>query len=488
MCGCGVDIVSGKAAIATWQEVLAKGNFSGGTDVQVSAGDDTFFGEGTSAVDLFAQKGAGDEVSFYFMVGLVTDVLNNKRINLDGTEEFSLQHFNGVAWRDAIQIINDAVINFPNASPTVSAGDGSGNPIYRLLKHPTQTSRFRFFQSASTFTLNDVQIVHDTVSDWSIQQYDGTSFQEHFSIASGVVEVSGADAVAASGGGGDSVTVSGGLGDGAGAGGIAALAAGDGGASGNGGIARVASGTAGGAGGNGGNIRLDAGGAAAGTPGIVDVRNSGTIQQKDRAAVVAGVGAGVGRSWNRDDATQNVRMYTDHSGADHALSIWEKTWTAGECWLDLVAAPVKAVINVGYETLSYDTAVVQTAYFGGILPDKYGGGGITVEIMYAGSLSNPDPNGGAATVEMSVTWERATPVLDSLNANSYGTEIVTVSTPASLAWFLRSSVHVFTPAQLDSLGVGDGFRVRVRRNTGSVDDDYAGAVNVWLIRVFETHA
>lgn len=114
-----------------------------------------------------------------------------------------------------------------------------------------------------------------------------------------------------------------------------------------------------------------------------------------------------------------------------------------------------------FPVLAFDTTTIEYADFRGKMPAHYAGGGLTVIICSSAGTTT-----GAVTWEIAFrSFEDDTVDLDT-TAKTYDFNAVTIGTLASAVGELTYDNITFTDgADMDSVGAGDEFLMRVRRNT-----------------------
>ena len=132
--------------------------------------------------------------------------------------------------------------------------------------------------------------------------------------------------------------------------------------------------------------------------------------------------------------------------------------------------------------LAFDSASTEYMDFRGKMPQHYAGGGLTIVIC-----------SGAATATGGVRWELAfrsieddTEDLDT-TAHTYDYNGVTVSTLASVVGEVTYDNITFTDgADMDSVGAGDEFILRLRRKHDDAGDTAAADAYLHGIEIRET--
>ena len=127
-----------------------------------------------------------------------------------------------------------------------------------------------------------------------------------------------------------------------------------------------------------------------------------------------------------------------------------------------------------------DGATTFTAIFSGIMPRNYAAGGITATIMWTAV-----PTSG--NVEWGVAIERMDTGTD-LDADSFASAQLSGATavPATSGAPKYTAVAFTDGAQMDSLAVGQGFRLKVYRDPTVGNDTAAGDAEIMAIEVKET--
>lgn len=131
--------------------------------------------------------------------------------------------------------------------------------------------------------------------------------------------------------------------------------------------------------------------------------------------------------------------------------------------------------------LAFDAATDEIAYFEGIMPRHYDGGGVTLSLIWAADT--------ATTLEVvwSVGFERHQDDTDDLDADSFATDQTATPTTASVAGEPQYTDIAFTNgAQMDSVTVGEHFRIRVTRDANNANDDMTGDAHLIALELRET--
>lgn len=133
-----------------------------------------------------------------------------------------------------------------------------------------------------------------------------------------------------------------------------------------------------------------------------------------------------------------------------------------------------------HPVLDFDTTTQETAQFSAVLPRSYSGGGITVYIHWAATTAT------TGTIGWDVAFERIGTGSQDIDSDGYATaQTVTAATvPATSGNVAVSNVAVTNGANIDSIAVGEAFRVRVRRDVAT--DTATGDAELVAVELKET--
>lgn len=134
----------------------------------------------------------------------------------------------------------------------------------------------------------------------------------------------------------------------------------------------------------------------------------------------------------------------------------------------------------GHPCLDFDTTTAEAAVFSGVLPRHYAGGGITVYLHWAATSAT------TGTIGWTVEFERIGSALLDVDADSFaGAQTVTAVTVSGTAGtVLISNVAVTDGANIDSVAVGESFRIRIKRDVAN--DDATGDAELYAVELKET--
>jgi len=135
----------------------------------------------------------------------------------------------------------------------------------------------------------------------------------------------------------------------------------------------------------------------------------------------------------------------------------------------------------GHPVLTFDTTTQEIAMFTGVLPRGYAGTtGITVYLHWCAAAAT------TGTIGWDVAFERIQAAVLDIDADSFATaQTVTAATVSGTSGIVSvTNVAVTNGANLDSLAIGDAFRVRVRRDVAT--DTATGDAHLLAVELKET--
>jgi hypothetical protein len=129
----------------------------------------------------------------------------------------------------------------------------------------------------------------------------------------------------------------------------------------------------------------------------------------------------------------------------------------------------------------FDLATGESGIFSAVLPRHYAGGGLTVYVHYAMSSAI------ANNVKWTVAVERVGDGQQDIDADGFasGQSTGDVTVPGTSGHVDIASIAFTDGAQMDSLAVGEGFRLKVTRDTPS-GTDATGDAELRFVEVKET--
>jgi hypothetical protein len=128
----------------------------------------------------------------------------------------------------------------------------------------------------------------------------------------------------------------------------------------------------------------------------------------------------------------------------------------------------------------FDASTQEGLNFRAILPRNYGGGGITVYVHYAATSATTGTGG------WDVSFERIGDGQQDIDSDGFATaQTITAATvPGTSGQIDILNVAVSNGANMDSIAVGEAFRLRVRRDVAN--DTASGDLELFAVELKET--
>lgn len=134
-----------------------------------------------------------------------------------------------------------------------------------------------------------------------------------------------------------------------------------------------------------------------------------------------------------------------------------------------------------HPVLDFDAATDEIAQFTCILPRYYSGNGITAYIHWAASTAT------SGNVVWSLAFERIGDEQQNLDTDGFATaNTVTAAAPGTSGLVAIDSIAFTNGAQIDSIAVGESFRIRLIRDADNGSDTMAGDAELVAIELRET--
>ena len=134
-----------------------------------------------------------------------------------------------------------------------------------------------------------------------------------------------------------------------------------------------------------------------------------------------------------------------------------------------------------HPTLDFDAAADEEAVFSSALPQHYGGGGIDVLLHYAMSSAT------TGNVVLGSSFERVGDGQQDIDSDSFATENTsTKAVPATSGFVDIETIAHTNGAEIDSIAVGEKFRLKVRRVGTSGSDTATGDLELVAVELRET--
>jgi hypothetical protein len=134
----------------------------------------------------------------------------------------------------------------------------------------------------------------------------------------------------------------------------------------------------------------------------------------------------------------------------------------------------------GHPVLDFDSgATPEVAIFTGVLPRHYAGGGVTVYVHWSCDATS-------GTVGWLVSFERIGDGSQDIDSDGFASEkTVTAATVPGTSGHVDITNVAFTDgAEIDSIAVGEAFRIKIRRDTAV--DTAASDANLVAVEIKET--
>lgn len=130
---------------------------------------------------------------------------------------------------------------------------------------------------------------------------------------------------------------------------------------------------------------------------------------------------------------------------------------------------------------AFDAAADESLDFEGVLPDNYDGGGLTVTLVWM----------AASATSNNVVWnadiERHQDDAVDLDSDSFGGANAVTAATASVSGEVSYDNITFTNgADMDSLAVGESFRLRITRDADNGSDNMTGDAQLLRVAMYET--
>ena len=134
-----------------------------------------------------------------------------------------------------------------------------------------------------------------------------------------------------------------------------------------------------------------------------------------------------------------------------------------------------------HPVLDFDATTNESAVFSAVMPQSYAGTiGVTVYLHYAMSSAEAD------TVDWDVAFERIGDQQQDLDSDNFAAvnSVDNTTVPGTTGLVDIVSVAFTDGADMDSVAVGEGFRLKVTRDAAS--DDAAGDAELVFVEIRET--
>lgn len=130
---------------------------------------------------------------------------------------------------------------------------------------------------------------------------------------------------------------------------------------------------------------------------------------------------------------------------------------------------------------NFDAAATESLDFADALDRRYAGGGVTIVVGWMAASAT------TGNVVWETKFERHQDDTDDLDADSFGTAKTATATTSSASGELKyTSIAHANGAELDSLAIGEDFRLRLSRLGANGSDTMAGDAQVKSVEIRET--
>ncbi len=137
-------------------------------------------------------------------------------------------------------------------------------------------------------------------------------------------------------------------------------------------------------------------------------------------------------------------------------------------------------VRNNHPVLDFDAATNEDIVFSSVMPRHYAGGGLTVYLHYAMSSAE------SGDIDWDVAFERIGDQQQDLDSDSFATaqSVDNTTVPGTSGLVDIVNVAFTSGAQMDSIAVGEGFRMKVTRD--AVSDTAAGDAELVFVEIKET--
>ena len=133
-----------------------------------------------------------------------------------------------------------------------------------------------------------------------------------------------------------------------------------------------------------------------------------------------------------------------------------------------------------HPVLDFDAITNESAVFSDIMPQHYGGGGVTVYLHYSMSSAT------SGDVDLDVAFERIGDQQQNVDADSFAAvnSVDNTTVPATSGLVDVVSIAFTDGADMDSVAAGEKFRIKVTRDAAS--DTATGDLELHAVEIRET--
>lgn len=133
-----------------------------------------------------------------------------------------------------------------------------------------------------------------------------------------------------------------------------------------------------------------------------------------------------------------------------------------------------------HPVLQFDTTTQESAVWTAILPRSYAGSGITVYVHWTAASAT------SGTIGWDVAFERMSDATLDIDSDSFASaQTITAATVSGTTGIITvTNVAVSNGANMDSIAVGESFRIKIRRDVAN--DTAAGDAELIAVELKET--
>lgn len=138
-------------------------------------------------------------------------------------------------------------------------------------------------------------------------------------------------------------------------------------------------------------------------------------------------------------------------------------------------------VRNGHLILDFDDSTDESAELGTFMPRHYAGGGVTVTLGWAATTAT------SGDVVWNVAFKSISDDEDDLDSKAFATAQAATDTTASATGEVAYTTIAFTDgAQMDSVAVGEYFRLKVTRDANNASDTMVGDAELLFVEIKET--
>lgn len=131
--------------------------------------------------------------------------------------------------------------------------------------------------------------------------------------------------------------------------------------------------------------------------------------------------------------------------------------------------------------LDYDATTDEEAYFTGVMLRNYGGGGVTIKLIWSASSAT------SGNVVWETAFERIGAAQQNIDSDGFATgNTATGAANGSSGNTTETEIAHTNGAQMDSVAAGELFRLRVRRLAADGSDTMTGDAELLGVEIRET--